>query len=208
MPEPSNEGPRPGPTLLATWVLLGLALVLVLGLFSIRCELRPDVARAYSSRTLPAEPEPEILPPEPLDDEYYPCSDCHEDEPANRTVRELEEDHEDLELRHGDNWCLHCHDADARDVLHLSDGARLEFSESWRLCGQCHGSKLEEWKLGVHGKRTGHWWGPKQVRPCVSCHDPHDPRFRPLEPEPPPIRPEQIAWKEAKPLEAPQDGSH
>lgn len=207
MSEEKDHGPRLPSSGLVTWAVLGLATVLVLGLFAIRCELQPDIARAYPSRTLPPEPEPELLAPEPLDEEYFPCSDCHEDEPTNRTVRQLEEDHDDLVLRHGDNWCLHCHEADDRDFLHLSDGTQIEFADSWRLCGQCHGKKLAEWKVGVHGKRTGHWWGAKQVKPCVSCHNPHAPHFQPLEPKPPPVPPDEIVWERTKPSEATRHGS-
>jgi hypothetical protein len=128
-----------------------------------------------------------------MSDDYFPCSDCHEDEPTDRTVRELEDEHEDLVLAHGKEfWCLHCHDVDQRDRLHLADETPVEFEESWRLCTQCHGKKLADWRAGVHGKRTGHWWGPKEFRNCVACHDPHSPLFKPLTPEPPPRRPEAI----------------
>lgn len=192
--EPSDHtSPPPPPHQLATWTVLGLAVVLVLGLFSMRCELGPETARAYPSRTLPPEPEPVLLPPPPPSEDYFPCSDCHFDEPTDRTVRVLADDHEDQELAHGDLWCLHCHDAEQRDMLHLADETRVGFEESWRLCTQCHPKKLADWRAGVHGRRTGHWWGAKEYRTCVVCHNPHLPRFEQLEPEPPPKRPEQIA---------------
>ncbi len=182
---------RPGHQL-ATWVALGAALVGVLLLASVRSAHGPQTHPDYPSRNLPPEPQALLLPPSPADDEYFPCSDCHEGEPTNRTVRELEDDHEDLEIAHGEIWCLDCHAAEQRDLLHLANEATVEFADSWRLCTQCHGSKLADWRAGVHGKRTGHWWGPKQYQTCVSCHDPHSPRFQPLEPEPPPRRPEAI----------------
>ena len=186
---------RPPPRQLATWALLGLVFVGVVSLTSVRCAFGPQTAPDYESRTLPPEPEPVLLASAEPDEAYFPCSDCHEDEPTDRTVRELEDDHDDLELRHGELWCLHCHDADDRDRLHLADGTPVAFEESWRLCTQCHGSKLPEWRAGVHGKRTGHWFGAKDYRPCVSCHAPHAPRFAPLEPKPPPHRPGEIAWR-------------
>jgi hypothetical protein len=189
---PDQLNPSPPPYQLATWTVLGLAVVLVLGLFSLRCELGPENARPYPSRTLPPEPLPVLLPPPPLSDDYFPCSDCHGDEPTNRTVRVLEDDHEDHVLKHGDNWCLHCHDAENRDMLHLADETLVPFNESWRLCVQCHAKKLADWRAGVHGKRTGHWWGPKEYRNCVECHNPHLPRFKEQEPKPAPKRPEQI----------------
>jgi hypothetical protein len=192
--EPADHASSPPPRYqLATWTLLGLAVVLVLGLFSVRCELGPDTARAYPSRSLPPEPAPTLQSPTPASEEYFPCSDCHADEPTDRTERVLADDHEDLALSHGSNWCLHCHDAEQRDMLHLADETLVRFEESWRLCTQCHAKKLADWRAGVHGKRTGHWWGPKEYRTCVVCHDPHAPRFKPLAPKPPPRRPEAIA---------------
>ena len=71
-------------------------------------------------------------------------------------------------------------------------GERIGFDESYRLCGQCHGDKYRDWKVGVHGKRTGMWNGEKQYLLCVHCHNPHDPGFKPLQPMPPPVRPENI----------------
>jgi hypothetical protein len=188
-----HADPSPPRYQLATWTLLGLAVVLVLGLFSVRCELGPDTARAYPSRTLPPEPASTLQPPTPASEDYFPCSDCHGDEPTDRTQRALVDDHEDLVLSHGSNWCLHCHDAEQRNMLRLADETLVRFEESWRLCTQCHAQKLADWRAGLHGKRTGHWWGPKEYRTCVVCHDPHAPRFKPLAPEPAPRRPEAIA---------------
>jgi hypothetical protein len=65
----------------------------------------------------------------------------------------------------------------------------VEFEESWRLCTQCHGKKLADWRAGVHGKRTGNWRGAKEYRTCVVCHDPHSPPFQPIEPLPAPLHP-------------------
>lgn len=175
-----------------TWVFLGAAFIAVLLLFSIRCAHGPQTARAYPSRELAPEPQPVLLAPPPMDDEFFPCSDCHENEPTDRTVRKLEDEHDDLVLAHGTTWCLDCHDADHRDELHLADGSRVGFEESWRLCTQCHGAKLADWRAGVHGKRTGSWWGAKEYWSCVACHDPHSPRFKSIEPMPPPTRPDQI----------------
>lgn len=134
------------------------------------------------------------VPPPPLSDDYFPCSMCHEDMEVNRERRELEEEHTEIVLQHDEEhrWCLDCHDADNRDVLRLASGEPVEFTESYRLCGQCHGPKIRDWRAGVHGKRTGHWRGDKQYLLCVHCHDPHAPRFKPLKPMPPPVRPENL----------------
>jgi hypothetical protein len=164
----------------------------ILVLFSVRVEHGPDSTRDYPSRTLAPEPAPVLIAAPEVTDEYWPCSDCHEGEQLNPEVRVLEEEHDEMTFKHGTLWCLDCHDADDRDSLHLADRSLVKFSESWKLCTRCHGQKLADWRAGVHGKRTGHWWGPKEYRPCVMCHDPHSPPFKPLEPKPVPRRPEQI----------------
>ena len=145
----------------------------------------------YPSRPLQPDAEPVLLPPPPIDDEYFPCSDCHEDELADPERRELDE-HDYIELAHGDLWCLDCHQSDQRDLLHLSDASPVDMEESWRLCTRCHAKRISDWRAGVHGKRTGYWRGPKEYRTCVVCHDPHSPLFKPLEPMPPPIPAEEL----------------
>ena len=189
---PDPEEYRPPAYQLVTWFVLGLAVVVVVGLTTIRTDHQPDSSREYPSRAQVPDAEPVLLPPPPMNDEYLPCSDCHEDEPPNPTERVLEDDHETMEFKHGTLWCFHCHDLNDREKLHLADGALVEFADSWRLCTQCHGKKLADWRAGVHGKRTGHWRGPKEYWACVQCHNPHSPLFAPLEPKPQPMRPAEI----------------
>jgi hypothetical protein len=131
------------------------------------------------------------VPPPPFSDGIFPCSGCHAGMEVNRTRRPLTDMHADIVLKHGDpnRWCLDCHDPVERDSLHLASGERIPFDESYRLCGQCHGEKYRDWKVGVHGRRTGNWNGHKQYLLCAHCHNPHQPRFRPLAPKPPPTRP-------------------
>jgi len=179
----------------ATWWVLGGAAMGLLALFSVRCALGPQTPPDYPSRVLPPEPAPELAEWEGPSVDYFPCSDCHEDEPTDRTVRELEWEHDTLELAHGNLWCLHCHEPDDRDRLHLADDSTASYAESWRQCTQCHGEKLADWRAGVHGRRVGHWWGAKQYQTCVSCHDPHSPRFAALEPKPPPVPPDRVALR-------------
>ena len=141
---------------------------------------------------LPSQERLEVPPP-PFSDGIFPCSNCHGSMPANRTRRTLTEMHTDIELKHDEEhrWCLDCHDADNRDVLHLASGERIPFDESYRLCGQCHGEKLRDWRAGVHGRRTGDWNGHKTYLLCAHCHNPHQPRFRPLQPKPAPVAPQR-----------------
>ena len=134
------------------------------------------------------------VPPPPFSDGIFPCSGCHDSSmEVNRTRRPLVDFHDDIVFKHDaeHRWCLDCHDAAVRDSLHLASGERISFEESYRLCGQCHGEKLRDWKAGVHGRRTGQWNGHKQYLLCAHCHNPHQPRFRPLEPKPAPRPPER-----------------
>lgn len=179
---------RPQPVL---WTMVAVAFLAIGMLRSDGLSLLDHTERPYPSRPLQPDVEPVLRPQPPVDDEYFPCDDCHEDEPAELTVRELDE-HDETELEHGDLWCLDCHDPVERDLLHLSDTSPVEMLESWRLCTRCHGNKLDDWRAGVHGKRTGYWRGPKEYRTCVECHEPHSPLFKPLEPMPTPMRARDI----------------
>ncbi len=138
----------------------------------------------------PAESFP--TPSPPFSEGIFPCSECHADMEPNLKRRQLEYMHTDIVLNHaeGQRWCLDCHNPNDRDKLRLVSGELIEFTESYRLCGQCHGDKYRDWKVGIHGKRTGYWNGDKQYLLCPSCHNPHDPKFKPLAPMPPPVRPD------------------
>lgn len=129
-------------------------------------------------------------PPPPFSDGVYPCTFCHDETLKTNPKRRFIEDHEDIKLKHDENrWCLDCHDANNRDVLHLASGDPLPFEESYKLCGQCHGEKYRDWRAGVHGRRTGRWNGQKGYLLCVHCHSPHEPHFKPMAPKAAPVRP-------------------
>ncbi len=140
----------------------------------------------------PIQDEQVEVPPPPFSDGIFPCSSCHADMPADRTRRELGF-HTEIVLKHDEQhrWCLDCHNADDRDYLHLASGELVPFDESYRLCGQCHGEKYRDWRAGVHGRRSGDWNGHKTYLLCAHCHNPHQPRFAPIEPMPAPIPPEE-----------------
>lgn len=162
--------------------------------------------------------------PPPFTEGIFPCSQCHDPKTQvpDRTRRELGF-HADAEagepgavFDHDSEhrWCLDCHDLANRDVLRLANGDTVPYTESFRLCGQCHGDKLRDWRLGVHGKRIGRWDGKQTYFLCVNCHNPHTPAFKGvrelgetgglgiwtaptaptlklLKPEPRPLRPEE-----------------
>ena len=147
-----------------------------------------------------------FVPPPPFSEDIFPCSECHADLEVNETRRELDF-HEDIILHHAEEqrWCLDCHNPSDRDKLRLASGQLVSFETSYNLCGQCHGTIFRDWKAGVHGKRTGFWNGKKQYRLCVHCHNPHQPKFKPLEPLPPPIRPDEIKPTKSTTVKVPRN---
>lgn len=134
------------------------------------------------------------VPPPPFSEDIYPCTACHADMEVNLERRELEDFHDDIVLEHDEKnrWCMDCHDAENRDILHSASGEPIAFEESYKLCGQCHGPKLRDWRAGIHGRRTGEWNGRKDYLLCAHCHNPHAPRFKSMKPEPAPERPGKI----------------
>jgi len=165
----------------AVW-LLRLAAVLILFAFSTGLHAEEqDIPKKF------------FVPPPPFTPGIFPCSQCHQGMPADRRPRKLEQMHQDIVLKHmPGGWCFDCHNPDNRDKLRLANGKLVSFEESYNLCGQCHGIILREWKAGLHGKRTGMWNGEKQYQLCVHCHWPHEPRFKPIKPLPPPVKPSDI----------------
>jgi hypothetical protein len=158
---------------------------------------RPDLSvRVHAEDKNPGQANQIAVAPPPFSDGIFPCNDCHKDQKPNPLRRKLVDFHEDIsEMFNHDSqnrWCLDCHDLNNRDSLRLASGKLLDFKESYKLCGQCHGDKLRDWKVGVHGRRTGEWNGRKQYYLCVSCHNPHSPKFAPLKPEPAPVRLDEI----------------
>lgn len=136
-------------------------------------------------------PEEVQTPAPPFSEGIFPCSDCHKDMTVNPVRRELTDEHTNIVFEHDakNRWCLDCHNPGDRDKLRLASGALIDFSQSYLLCGQCHGPTYRDWKAGVHGKRTGQWNGKKQYFLCAHCHNPHSPRIKPIVPFPAPRQP-------------------
>ncbi len=195
-----------GKTVIPKVALLFLAfglvgLVLGLGAGSIRAQSR-DIGAALEADTLDEtqasklESEREFpVPLTPLPKTITPCRACHgpeKDFPVNYKRREDLLVHKNVKLNHGGVrvWCLDCHNPEDRNyLLPLSDGKPIDFEHSYLLCGKCHGTKFRDWRNGIHGRRTGKWNGEKTYYRCVTCHDPHSPKFKPIEPMPPPTKP-------------------
>ncbi|WP_164002861.1 hypothetical protein [Pyxidicoccus caerfyrddinensis] len=128
-----------------------------------------------------------------------PCVTCHSLKAPARmpdAPEALQAFHRGLQLRHGTNACTSCHQADAPQSLHLATGEPLPMTEVVTLCSQCHGPQARDFRAGAHGGMTGHWdlsRGDRTRNNCVSCHDPHAPKYagalpvmppRPLHPPP------------------------
>jgi hypothetical protein len=169
---------------------LFLCLLIVTTLVASR-SAEPDPGKAAPA---PANEELIAVAPPPFSEGIFPCSECHmEDDEVNPSPREVDF-HDTVVFNHANEsrWCLDCHAAQNRDMLHLADGRLIPFEESYRLCGQCHAQQKNDWEAGDHGRRTGSWSGKKEYLLCAHCHDPHSPAFKPIAPMPAPIRQEEI----------------
>lgn len=167
---------------------LGISLGLVL-LFAGGMAIRGESVKGAPTHS-PASDEIQTPAP-PLSPDYFPCSSCHEKGVTNAQPRQLSDEHTDIVFEHDakNRWCLDCHASLDRDKLHMASGELIDFSQSHRLCGQCHGPTYRDWKAGVHGKRTGMWDGQKNYFLCVHCHNPHSPSIKPIKPFPAPDKP-------------------
>ncbi len=171
---------------------LALGLVLASGSLT-SCGNAPREEEGFGPSNPSAQTVEDIeVPPPPFSEGVFPCSDCHDPSiPVNTKHRKMQTAHQEIDLRHDaeHRWCLDCHSAADRDKLHLASGELIDFTESYKLCGQCHGDKYRDWRAGVHGRRSGFWDGHKTYLLCVNCHNAHAPAFQPLQPKPPPNRP-------------------
>lgn len=171
---------------------LTLALLIISPIFMTSGQ--PSVVEEDAQQSASKEQLDIQVPPPPFSEDIFPCTECHADMEANLERRELEDFHDDILFEHDEKnrWCMDCHDANNRDMLHSASGELIDFQESYKLCGQCHGPKLRDWKAGIHGRRTGNWNGQKRYLLCAHCHDPHAPKYKKIKPEPPPERPGKI----------------
>ena len=131
----------------------------------------------------------------------YPCTDCHDKmalgtdagfeggavktslRSGNRTRK-----HAHIRVKHypGADNCFSCHNTSNFDGLRLINGESVPIGAAQKLCGQCHGEKLKDWKSGAHGKQVGGWLGVAAKYTCTHCHNPHSPAPEPVIAKPPP----------------------
>ncbi len=119
--------------------------------------------------------------------EFYPCSKCHANVDKNSIV-DKESSHHKISINHMTqyNKCGLCHGDPVSNQLTLIGGGMITFKQSYKVCQQCHGEKGRDWELGIHGKFSGKWNGLRSKYTCTDCHDPHDPKYGPDRPLPPP----------------------
>ena len=113
--------------------------------------------------------------------ERFKCSQCHN----NKSVliaQAFEIAHGDIKLDHGGREkplsCFTCHNKEERDSLETEAGVKVDMDHSYQMCAQCHFRQQKDWVGGAHGKRVSYWAGNRVVKSCVSCHNPHSPRFK------------------------------
>lgn len=128
------------------------------------------------------------------------CYACHDRKagPPKLTLDKdnnfvLPKEHDDLVMHHGshnrNNNCYNCHNESNLEMLQTRDARQLKLIDSTPLCGSCHGPTYRDWNAGVHGRTSGLWThkdGEFTRQACVSCHDPHSPRFPSRKPAPGP----------------------
>jgi len=129
----------------------------------------------------------------------YNCNNCHQHINPSDTPKKLIAGHPDIKMDHGVNKrCYNCHQKNNRELLNDINGNEVLFSESARVCQHCHGPKYRDWLIGVHGRPNGYWdksMGKETIIvTCIACHDPHSPRFVPIEPAPAPVA-ENYYWE-------------
>lgn len=180
---------------LATVVAGALTVVVAIGLLR-GAEGGPAVPAAPPG-SVPA-PHPVVVragrpaPRVAVGDETVACGTCHATRPANagnRATADLDLFHQGLQVAHGSNSCLSCHDARDYDRLRLADGTPVAFDRVAVLCAQCHGPQERDYQAGAHGGMTGHWdlqRGGRERQSCTACHDPHTPAYQAVHPLPPP----------------------
>lgn len=129
----------------------------------------------------------------------FDCYTCHEknkppplkfDDKHNLIIPT---EHSDIVMGHGshnrNNLCFNCHDENNLEQFQTRDGRQLKLSESTPLCGSCHGPTYRDWEAGAHGRTSGFWkreLGAITRVDCVSCHNPHAPKFPSRKPAPGP----------------------
>lgn len=108
--------------------------------------------------------------------EKFPCTKCHSD--VQKKKNSYKKAHPTIVWNHGNlkAKCSTCHDEKDPGTFKALD-KKVSIDESHNLCGVCHFSQKRDWQGGAHGKRTTGWNQKRVIKPCTSCHNPHNPLF-------------------------------
>ncbi len=124
----------------------------------------------------------------------YECNSCHRHMSPSMEPKTRMTTHQNIRLDHGiNNRCYNCHHPSKQEAFIHHSGAEIPFAKTELLCQKCHGPKYRDWAIGVHGRPAGYWdktRGESTKVTCTACHDPHSPKFKPMEPAPAPINPD------------------
>lgn len=120
----------------------------------------------------------------------FKCHECHQNITPSLEPKTLLAAHQNVILEHGiNNNCYNCHHRTNREALLDINAREISFSQSELLCRKCHGPTYRDWEIGIHGRPSGFWdksRGNSFKALCVACHDPHSPKFKPIQPAPGP----------------------
>ncbi len=129
----------------------------------------------------------------------FDCYACHEKNKAPvlrydaKQMLLIPPEHSDIVMGHGEhgrnNNCFNCHNETNLLLFQSRDGRQLTFADSTPLCGSCHGPTYRDWEAGAHGRISGYWdrkLGLFKRQDCVTCHNPHSPKFPSRKPAPGP----------------------
>ena len=118
------------------------------------------------------------------------CVECHKLFKSKSPNTARVNYHENIIMDHGANdQCINCHDYQDHNKLVLLGGKTILYSETVKLCSQCHGPTYRDWQKGMHGKTLGYWdisKGESRRLVCTECHDPHAPAYPVFPPFPGP----------------------
>ena len=158
------------------------------------------------SSTLAAEKEELLIGSRPvkLRDHKLPeradlCTDCHKkkDKAAFPRKGRPSREHGDISNLHGHLQvsCNNCHDQNNSNLLKGTDEFKADFKNPSPVCGTCHAIIFQEWRRGLHGKRTSGVDGIREQLHCVDCHNNHSVTFKKMEASPAPHKPKFLVEK-------------
>ena len=135
----------------------------------------------------------------------FPCSKCHQNYAPGVVTISQPREHRFLasSFHHMPQVkeCRICHSYQNTDSLNLLDGTIVAYDQMNLVCKQCHGRVEREWQLGLHGRQWGQWNGAQSRVLCGECHNPHSPKFKPMQTVADPFKSGHVINKEETPRE-------